>query len=126
MERVRERELDAVDVDRAALVGPRKLRLVDALLAEPAAQLDEGDDRAAVLAREVDRVADMVAVAVRDGDHVDPLGLQLALRALGVAVQERVDVDPLASGGVDPEGRVAEPGERRVRHRSPFARWPAS
>ena len=48
------------------------------------AQLDRRDDRAAVLLREIDRVADVVVVAVRDRDHVDALRLLLALGALRV------------------------------------------
>ena len=50
-------------------------------------------------------------------DRVDPLGLLLGLRALRVAVQERVDVDALAARGVDAERRVPEPGE---------CRWPCA
>ena len=121
VERVRERELRAVDVDRAALVRSLQLRLVDTLLAEPAAQLDERDDLAVVLLGQGDRVSDMIAVPVRDRDHVDALRRLLALRALGVSVQERVDVDALAVRRIHAEGSVAEPRERRLRHRSPFA-----
>src|SRR5205807_790857 len=88
---------DAVDVDRAALVRSLQLRLVDTLLAEPAAQLDERDDLAVVLLGEGDRVSDVIAVPMRDRDHVDALRRLLALRALGVSVQERVDVAAAAS-----------------------------
>ena len=73
MERVRERELDAVDLDGAAFV--RAEDVLDALLAEPAASSTGATTVAAVLLRELDRVADVVAVAVRDRDHVDALGL---------------------------------------------------
>jgi hypothetical protein len=91
------------------------------LLAEPAGELEEGDDGGAVLLRDRDRVADMVAVAVRDRDHVGALGLQLVLGALRVAVQEGVDIDAFAARGIEPEARVTEPRQRRVCHRAPFA-----
>ena len=110
----------------AAFVRRVQLALVDAVLAEPAGELDERDDCCAVLLREVDGVADVVAVAVRDRDDVGALGGLLALGTLRIAVQERVDVDALAAGRVEPEGRVAEPGQRRVCHRSPFAGEDAS
>src|SRR5712691_620396 len=121
VERIRERELHAVHVDGAALVRCLQLALVDALLAEPACELDECDDRRTVLLREVDGVADVVAVAVGDRDHVDALRRLLVRRALRVAGQERVDVDALPAGGVEPEGCMSEPGQRRVCHRSPLA-----
>ena len=75
--------------------------VLDALLDEPAAQLDRRDDGAGVLLRELDRVADVVAVPVRERDHVDALGLLLVLGALRVPVQERVDVDAFSAGRVD-------------------------
>jgi hypothetical protein len=49
VERVREGELDAVDVDGSALVRGHEAALVDALPPEPAAQLDLRDDLRAVL-----------------------------------------------------------------------------
>ena len=55
----------------------------------------------------------VVAVAVRDGDHVAPLGCLLRLGRLRVALQERVDVDALAAVRVETERRVSEPGECR-------------
>ncbi len=54
----------------------------------------------------------VIAVPVREQDHVDALGLLLRLGALRVAVEERIHVDALAAGRVDPEGRVAQPGQR--------------
>src|SRR6185369_14900548 len=44
----------------------------------------------------------------------------LALGALRVAVQEGVDVDPLAAGRVDPKGGVADPRQRCVCHALSF------
>ena len=52
----------------------------------------------------------MVAVPVRDRDHVDALGRLLVSRALRIPVEERVDVDAL-SGRVEPEGGVSKPCE---------------
>jgi hypothetical protein len=43
------------------------------------------DDLGLELLAQLDRVADVVAVTVRDRDHVDPLGLLLGVRALRVA-----------------------------------------
>ncbi len=53
----------------------------------------------------------MVAVPVREQDEVAPFRGALVLRALGVAGEEGVDVDARPGLGVEPEGRVAEPGE---------------
>ena len=52
----------------------------------------------------------MVAVAVGQEDGVAALGLELRLGAARIAVQERIDVDALATGRVETEGRVPEPG----------------
>ena len=41
------------------------------------------------------------------------LGLELRLRCPRVPGQEGIEVDPLASGRVDSEGAVSEPGELR-------------
>ena len=57
--------------------------------------------------------ADVIPVAVRDSDHVDPLRFLLAVRALGIG-EPRIDVDPLAAGRVQPERSVAQPGQVQV------------
>jgi hypothetical protein len=121
MERVRQRDLHAIDVDRAALVRSVHIRFGNTLLPEPAAELDERDDLAVVLFREADGVSDVVAVPMRERDDVDALRRLLALGALRIPVQERVDVDALAVRGIHAEGRVAEPRQCGVRHRSPFS-----
>jgi hypothetical protein len=64
-----------------------------------------------MLLRELGGVADVVAVTVGDRDDVDALGLLLAVGALRIARQERVDVDALAAGAVEAKGGVPEPGE---------------
>jgi hypothetical protein len=120
VERVRQCEFHAVDVDRAALVEADGLAVGHALLPEPADELDHRDDRRAVLLRDRHRVADVVAVPVRDRDDVRALGLLLVRWTLGVPLEDRVDVDAFAGRRVEPERGVAEPRERRVRHRSAF------
>src|SRR5581483_6916294 len=113
--RVREREGHTVDVDRAALV--RVADVLELVLdLQPVGELDGRDDGRAVLLRDLDGVAEMVAVRVRERDDVGALWFLLVLRALRVAVQERVDVDALAARRVDAEGRMPEPGECRVSH----------
>ena len=82
MERVHEREADPSISLRAALVVPRHLVGSHALVAEPAfsstwATIDGVRERL----RQRGRVADVVAVAVGDRDHVDALGRALARRA---------------------------------------------
>jgi hypothetical protein len=114
VEGVRQRHLHAVDVDRAALVDRVPRVLGDTLAGEPASQLDLRDDGAGVPLRERDGVADVVAVAVREQDQVDALGLLLRLGAARVPREERVDVDALAARGVDAERGVPEPGEGAV------------
>src|SRR5205085_11162671 len=115
VEGVHERELDARGLDGAALVRSGHVSDGRALAAEPALQLDLGDDLGREALRELDGLADVVAVAVGDRDDVDPLGLLLALGALGVG-EERVDVDALAARGVEAKRGVAEPRELDVWH----------
>ena len=81
-----------------------------ALGSEPIGELDRARRPCTVLLRERDGVADVVAVPVRDRDHVDALGRLLVLGALRIPVEERVDVDALA-GRVEAEGGVSEPRE---------------
>ena len=58
-----------------------RLRHVGAdLLAEEAAELDLSDHRAGERAGQLDGVADVVGVAVRDEDRIDALRLELARR----------------------------------------------
>src|SRR5207302_3146 len=75
--RVRQGERDPVDVDGAALV-----RVADVLQLvldlQPVGELNRGDDGGAVLLRELDGVAEMVAVCMREGDDVDALPRLLA------------------------------------------------
>src|SRR5581483_7783622 len=112
MEGVDERVGDAVELERAAFVQPRKLADVRALTRQPRLQLDLRDHvRVRESLRERDGVADVVAVTVRDADHVDALRLLLVGGRLGVVGEERVDVDPLPAVAAEHERSVAEPGE---------------
>ena len=108
---VGQRDLDTLDRERAAFVGCVSPVLLDSLGREPATQLDLCDDRTAEPLVERDGVADVIVVAVCQEDEVAALGLDLVRRAARIAVQERVEVDALAAGRVDPERRVPEPGE---------------
>ena len=95
MVRVRKGEADAVDGDGSTLVRVEDvLQLV--LDLEPVGELYRRDDRAAVLFSQLDCVAEMVSMPVRDRDHVDALRRLLVLRALRVSSEERVYVDALA------------------------------
>ena len=114
VEGVDEREADPVDLARAALVEPGHVVERGALACEPALQLDLGNDGdAGEGLGELDRVAHVIAVPMCDRDHVHVLGVDLVRGRLRVAVQERVDVDPLAVIALDPKRRVPEPGQRR-------------
>ena len=114
---VGERELDALDLDGAALVRVAGAVLVDPLLRDRAVvELDRSDDDRLVLLPDVHGVADVVAVTVRDRDDVDPLGLLLVVGSLGVSVQERIDVDAFSARAVEAKARVPEPGELCVSH----------
>jgi hypothetical protein len=96
--RVHERDLDPVHVDGAALVRVvGTVGLGNANHREVVAKLDRRDDGALELLRQLERVADVVVVPVGDEDRVDALRLLLVLRALRVAVEERIDVDALAA-----------------------------
>src|SRR5437763_1305060 len=77
----------------------------------PAAELDERNYRRLEALPQLDRVADVIGVAVRDDDQVDALGFSLRLRARRPR-EPRVDVDTLPFRAVETECRVPEPGQR--------------
>jgi hypothetical protein len=107
---VGQRDLHALLFDRAALVAAFGRLIRKALHGEPVAQLDHRDDRALEALGQLDSLADVVGVAVRERDQVDALGILLCLWALRV-LEPGIDVHALAAGGVEPECRVAEPGQ---------------
>src|SRR5581483_5365524 len=115
----------AVDLDAAALVEAVRVADGEALPREPGLDLDLADElRGGEALHELDRVADVVRMAVRDADRVDPLGRAGVVRRLRVSGQEGVDVDPAAPVALDQERGVPEPGEGC--HRPPFVASPAS
>ena len=74
-------------------------------------ELEDADDRRAALLRELDTVgAEVVGVAVRRGDRVEPAVVE-ALRELRVVPDERIDRDPRPARRLDQERRMAEPCE---------------
>ena len=113
---VDERDLDAGGLERPALVARLRVVLGEASDREPVANLDERDHRALEALCQLEGVAEVVAVPVREGDQVDALRRLLALGALRVAAEPGVDVDALAPGRVDPESRMSEPRNRSVCH----------
>ena len=124
---MRHRELDAVDLDGAALVHPERARVRRALRLEPRRRARRSRPPAGECCLAISTAfADVVAVAVRDREHVAALGLLLALRALRV-VEPGVDVDALALGAVEPVAAVSEPGEGDVRQHALLGRrWSGS
>ena len=110
---VHEREVDAAELPRSALVQAGE-RVVDlrALVHEPGLELDLGHDvHAGERLGERDRVADVIAVTVGDRDHVDVRGLPELVGCRRVAREPRVDVDLLALVALEQKRRVPEPGE---------------
>ena len=86
--RVRERHPDALDRDRAALVDRVRPAVVgDAVGGQPAAQLDLRDDGTVEALVDRHRVAEMVAVAVRQEDQVAPLGLRSSSGVFGLPLR---------------------------------------
>jgi hypothetical protein len=114
---IRHREPGPVGVDRAAFVHGTGHVFLDPLSGQPAAELDHRDHTGRELLRELDGLAHMVVVAVRECDHVNTFRLVLPVGALRVA-EPRVDVDSLAARCVEAKARVAEPGHGHVRHPS--------
>ena len=120
MEGVRERELDPVGLDGAALVRARASRRLGALLPEPVVELDQRDDsrpRTSCVSSTVSPTWSpwpcVSAITSTRSGSCSPSG------HFGLP-QPGVDVDPLAAGRVDPEARVAEPGHRHVGHARSF------
>ena len=64
-----------------------------------------------MLLRNLNRIADVIEVAVGAEHDVDFLDVLLALRALGIAHDPGVDHDGLARRSLDAKRGVAQPGE---------------
>src|SRR5579859_1705330 len=115
MLRVHERHLDAVDVDGAALVGADERARVKSLRAEPGGDLEVADHLRLVLLGDLERVCDVVEVAVRDEHEVAAIDLLHVGRGAGVVHDPRVDEDLLAFGAAHPPGPVPDPREADLR-----------
>src|SRR5260370_5977796 len=107
-------DLDAVDVDCAALVGADDLVSFQTLRAEPRADLEVADNRRLGAARYLERVMDVVEMAVRDEHQVAFVhGLQ-RFRGDGVVHHPRVDEDLLAFCAARLPCTVTDPREADV------------
>ena len=84
---------------------------LDAVRLQPRRNLEIADHLGMELAREPDGVTDVVGVAVRDQDRVQPVEAE-ALGESGIALEERVDDDDFAGIEAELERAVAEPGDR--------------
>ena len=119
---VDQRDLDAVHLDGSALVGAHDLVRVEAFRAEPDADLVVADDGGLGAARDLERVVDVVEVAVRDQHQVARVdGLQ-RLRRCRIAHDPGVDENLFALGALCLPGPVTDPGEADVtvqRHHYP-------
>src|SRR5260370_8539227 len=85
MLRVDEGDLDAAAVDGAALVGTYERLALDALGSQPAGDLEVADDFGLGRARDLERVVDVVEMAVRDEHEVAFVDLLQLLRRHRVA-----------------------------------------
>src|SRR5262245_50935694 len=95
--------------DAAARVHADHFRLGDALRFVPFANLKVGEDRGARPPGDLDRVAEVVAVAVRQQDEIGPYFIRLK-RGGGRVVEEWVD-EQVYSARFDGPGVVAIPGD---------------
>src|SRR5258707_14496076 len=122
MLRVDEGDLDAADVDGAALVGTYERLALDALGSQPAGDLEVADDFGLGRARDLERVVDVVEMAVRDEHEVAFVDLLQLLRRHRVAHHPWVDDDFLALGAANLPRAVTDPGEADIsveRHSRP-------
>jgi hypothetical protein len=109
MHRLDHAELDAGDGLRSALVHSRDL--FDAVGRAVKGELEDRHDRRAAAAGHRDAVvSEVVEVAVRRGDNVEPAVLE-ARGEFRVVRHPGVDRDANAPGRFDQERRVAEPGD---------------
>ena len=85
------------------------MHVLDPVGRQPLADFEDADDRGPGPRGDLDRVADMIAMAVRDEDEIglDLVGL---LRAQGVVVEERVQEQAVLAGP-DRPGVMAQPGD---------------
>src|SRR5260370_36155191 len=96
MLRVDEGDLDAADVDGAALVGTYERLALDALGSQPAGDLEVADDFGLGRARDLGRVVDVVEMAGRDEHSAAVVDLLQLLRRHRAAHHPCSDADFLA------------------------------
>src|SRR5262249_10146119 len=118
----RKRQLDAAKrmIETAAVL--LAVDLLDALLFEPGRDFVVGDDGRAGAFGDVDGVADVVAVPVRDEDEV---GLRLVRGDDGfrIAGEERINEDVIASR-LERHGGVSQPANACSHREPPLLRRP--
>ena len=109
VQRIGEGDGEAFHADRAARIARRKV--LQALVRQPHAEIEVGNHGRTGVSRDLQRIADMVAVAVCQEDMGDVLGGILGVKALKarIAGEEGVDQD-FGLGRVEAEGGMAEPG----------------
>ena len=113
MQRIDESRRETVEVNRTA--GVAHVDLFHALCAEPGRKIGVRQHGRTGFTGDLDRVADMVSMAMGEQDVGEACHGILAGRFVEgrIAGEERVDEDSCL-GGLDPEGRMAEPGDLHV------------
>src|ERR1700687_717732 len=109
MHRVNHGDLHTRDGLRAALV--HGCNLFDAFFLQPQAELVDANGDRIELFVYVDRIPDVLAMAVGADQHVGFLDVLFTLRALGVTGNPRIDVEGLPFRRLDAEGSVTKPCE---------------
>src|SRR5712692_2288242 len=108
---VDERDLDAADIDGAALVAADQGVAFDALGSQPARDLEVADDLGLGRLSNLERVVDVVEMTVRDEHEVTLVYLLQGLGRHRVAHDPGVDDDVLRLGAADLPGAVTDPRE---------------
>src|SRR6266849_5246325 len=108
---VDERDLDAADIDGAALVAADESVAFYALGSQPARDLEVADDLGLGRLSNLECVVDMVEMTVRDEHEVTLVDLLQGLGRHRVAHDPGVDDDVLRLGAANLPGAVPDPGE---------------
>jgi hypothetical protein len=111
---VRDRQLDVAEGELPSPADVQRMRGQAALL-EPARDLVVRNDERLGVLRDLDRVADVIAVAVRDDDGVELFEGRRGDVGQGVAGQERIDEDAVGAV-VELPTRMAV--KREIEHRN--------
>lgn len=103
-----QRNGEAADIRGAA--GIHRIELLEAFRDKPHPEFVIRRDRGAVRFCDVERVADVIEMAVREHDVLNALDRRGVVRnESGIAGEKRIDQDGV-SGKIEPKGRVAKPG----------------